>query len=107
MEVIPSVLHQRCILFLLFYLVPIAGSQREHVLTVDLYVVHQHAKGGGLVKHLCSLSEEWINQELQIVLERDGLVINPLFHALLIQEFLANLKAALRVKAIHLGLKSE
>jgi hypothetical protein len=77
------------------------------VLTVDLYVVHQHAEGGGLVKHLCSLSEKWIDQELQIVLERDGLVIYPLFHALLIQEFLAILKVTLRVNAIHLGSKSE
>ena len=77
------------------------------MLTVDLYVIHQHAEGGGLVKHLGSLPEEWIDQELQIVLKRDGLVINPLFHALLIQEFLANLKVTLRVKAIHLGLMSE
>ena len=61
------------------------------MVTVDLNVIHQHAEGGGLVKHLGRLSEEWINQELQIVLERDGLIINLLFHALLIQEFLANL----------------
>jgi hypothetical protein len=106
-KVIPRVLHHWRFLFLLFYLVPIAGSQREHVLTVDLYVVHQHAEGGCLVKHLCCLPEKWINQEFQIVLKWDCLVINPLFHALLIQEFLANLKVTLRVNAIHLGSKSE
>ena len=92
MKVIPRVLHHWRFLFLLFYLVPIAGSQREHVLTVDLYVIHQHAEGRGLIKHLGRFPEEWINQELQIVLERDGLIINLLFHPLLIQEFLANLK---------------
>ena len=76
------------------------------MLTVDLYVVHQHAEGGGLVKHLGRLPEEWIDQELQIVLERDGLVIYLLFHALLIQKFLAYLKEIMRAKAIHLCLMS-
>jgi hypothetical protein len=63
------------------------------MITVDLYVIHQHTEGRGLIKHLGRLPEEWINQELQIVLERDDLIINLLFHALLIEEFLANLNS--------------
>ena len=77
------------------------------MLIINLYVVHQHAEGRCLVKHLSCLPEKWIDQELQIVLERNGLIIDFFFHALLIQEFLANLNVALRKKAIHLYLMTQ